>query len=45
MKIEIEKDEETGEMTVSIEDVPDNWSWRHNYGRLDVYIPKKEEEA
>lgn len=45
MKIEIEKDEETGEMTVAIEGVPDNWTYRHGFGRLVIYVPKQEEQA
>lgn len=45
MRVELDIDEETGIVTLSIEDVPEGWTYIHEYGRLSLNIPPKQEEA
>jgi hypothetical protein len=39
MRLEFDTDEETGITIVVIEDVPEAWTYTHEYGRLVLSIP------
>ena len=41
---EVSHDEETGITIVTIHDVPAEWTYRHEYGRLEIIVPPKTEE-
>ena len=36
---EIECDSENGLLTITVHDLPEDWSYREEYGRLVIYVP------